>query len=86
MFRVTRQCMRPGPLQFLAATEAPQHAHASHAIGHRTIDIEMPVADQVVAVLRGDRSVEDAVGLLMRRPGKSERAGITTVPHVIPTR
>jgi len=38
--------------------------------------VEMPLTDQVVAVLRGDRTAADAVGMLMRRPGKSELAGI----------
>jgi glycerol-3-phosphate dehydrogenase (NAD(P)+) len=39
--------------------------------------VEMPVADQVVAVLRGERPVGEAVQLLMRRPAKSELVGIT---------
>jgi glycerol-3-phosphate dehydrogenase (NAD(P)+) len=42
-----------------------------------TVGVEMPVSDQVLAVLRGDRRPEDAVGVLMHRPGKSEMAGLS---------
>lgn len=36
------------------------------------VGVEMPVAEQVLAVLEGHRRPADAVRLLMRRPGKSE--------------
>ncbi len=39
--------------------------------------VEMPVSEQVVAVLRGDRRPQEAVSVLMHRPGKSELAGLS---------
>jgi glycerol-3-phosphate dehydrogenase (NAD(P)+) len=38
--------------------------------------VEMPVSEQVLAVLRGDRRPADAVAVLMHRPGKSELDGL----------
>jgi glycerol-3-phosphate dehydrogenase (NAD(P)+) len=39
--------------------------------------VEMPVSEQVLAVLRGERRPEDAVSVLMHRPGKSELDGLS---------
>jgi glycerol-3-phosphate dehydrogenase (NAD(P)+) len=39
--------------------------------------VEMPVSEQVLAVLRGDRRPGEAVNLLMHRPGKSELDGLS---------
>jgi glycerol-3-phosphate dehydrogenase (NAD(P)+) len=38
--------------------------------------VEMPVSEQVLAVLQGDRRPAEAVGVLMHRPGKSELDGL----------
>jgi glycerol-3-phosphate dehydrogenase (NAD(P)+) len=56
--------------------EGVQTAEPAVALAAR-VGVEMPVAEQVVSVLRGERPVADAVGLLMRRPGKNELTGIT---------
>jgi glycerol-3-phosphate dehydrogenase (NAD(P)+) len=45
--------------------------------------VEMPVADQVVAVLRGRRTPADAVGMLMHRPGRSEHVPDVRRPPLV---
>ena len=59
--------------------EGVQTAEPAVALAQRA-GVEMPVAEQVVAVLRGERTVADAVGLLMCRPARSELAGIRSGP------
>lgn len=59
--------------------EGVQTAEPAVALAERA-GVEMPVANQVVAVLRGQRTVADAVALLMRRPAGSELVGIRSDP------